>query len=136
MNDAGRHANAALPKSLTAFLILIYLGEEAAILSFLDAGWTDLCLPMISKTPSEFLPPELSLHLRANFETIQWSFLSPEFNRLGEHLDLDERAILPYLDMSETIIRRGIIGDVSILCTRIHPLYQTIYHPNGVRSPH
>ena len=126
-----------ISQSLTTLLIFLSIDEEAEFIPLLRTGWTDQCLPMPSQTSLQSFSLGLSSDKHTKFERAQWSFLSPEFTQRDAHLDLDERAVLPYLEVQETAVKRGDCSDVTISCIKIHPLYQSLYKPCGIwrRTP-
>jgi hypothetical protein len=132
--DGGRSTMKSLSKALTTFFILLSIGEEIELPCFLENDWTDLGLPITSETPLFSLQIGVSARLLDKFKTAQWSFLPPDFSKLGEHLNLDEHAVLPFLKVSEMTARKSILREVVILCVEIHPLYQPIHHPDEVSS--
>ena len=125
-----------LTSAVTLFVLFIYTNHEREILSIVTAGWSDKLLP----TPVESNDPDpLSLHIsgwtpkaRDAFEARQWLFLPPRFRTLGEHVDLQDRCILPFVQCH---VLKDINNEKAIYNVKIHRQYQTIYHPNSEPEP-
>lgn len=115
------------------FAILVYLGRGHDILNFLYERITDDDLPL--KSPGSTIEARGSLPkaLRnwpqrelQDFSRVQWYFLAPVFFTAHGYYELDECAIMPFVEDNENAhVRRGGYGEV--WSVRIHPAHQNFY---------
>lgn len=132
---ATEYADLIFDSAPTLFVILVYIDQEHRILSIIPGGWTDTCLPVL--LDQENLPHNnpLSKDLvhwhptdRATFQTQQWRFLPPRFTKLGQHLDLHDGYILPFI---QNRVYKDINEDQTVYAVKSNPWCQRIYHPDG-----
>lgn len=128
-NDADSRTDAILSKLWKTFLTLVYIKSQHLLLCFLDSTWDDSNLPLLRNTDLRAFGLAINDEVRTRFESSQWMFLAPEFRSLGEHLILDDCAVLPFLEyqtLEDTFV------DQTIYRAKIHRLYQSFYNPSEV----
>jgi hypothetical protein len=131
-----------LASVMKVFAILVYTREANDIYHLLDAGVSDVALPLrpiLSDHVASFSDgaqngsirslPQWTATVGTNFFASRWIFLSPVFDTLGQHMELDDHCILPFID--EEVIRSE-EGHRTILAVKIHRAHQFLYKPNGV----
>ena len=118
------------------FGILICIGKRNSLAAFAESNMTDNDLPFkipvgISQQKAwiserrafrEFSVCELEDFLR-----VQWSLTAPVFERQGKgtkHYDFDDRAVMPFIEDTETEARSGGFGEVWKVV--IHPSHHML----------
>jgi len=142
-HDVDWYTQYILTSAMKIFAILVYIGEVNEICRLLEEGFSDLSLPLCLNTDSTTSFPDgvqtvngsvstvsqWTLAARRDFQQCQWMFLSPFFDTVGQHMELDDHCVLPFID--EEVIRSE-EGRTTILAVKIHRAHQRLCKPYGV----
>ncbi|KAF2267282.1 kinase-like protein [Lojkania enalia] len=142
-DTAANHAQYILTSALKLFTILLYIGQEQEILTIVPSAWSDACLPIFfgestdqeasnSNNPLQSSVSNWELEKRKDFETYQWLFLPARFIRLGQHLDLHDRCLLPFIQQR---VIKEVSREKTIYAVKIHHQYQNMYHSSEASTP-
>lgn len=126
-------ASLIVSRARTVFAILVLIGKGSAIMDLLEEI-TDLDLP-INRARCKVLKVFTLWTAKAieDFDRDQWSFISPVFDQLGLHYELDDHVVLPFTENNER--HRLISGGYSdVWSVRIHPAHQKIFQSSLVRQ--
>lgn len=127
-------ADVIIRNGRTVFAILVLIREGPAVVDLLEEI-TDLDLP-ISRARCKILRTFSQWTAKAveDFDRDQWSFISPIFDQVGLHYELNDHVVLPFIEDNE---RHGLIsgGYSQVWSVRIHPAHQKFLHSSLVRQP-
>jgi hypothetical protein len=103
------------------FALLILIGKEQYITSFIEEGIRDDDLPINGvrckdiQVFSQWKPKAVK-----DFKQDQWSVISPIFDTVGEHYELDDHTILPFIENKECPEQLIAGGYSDVRSVRIH----------------
>jgi hypothetical protein len=124
------------------FAILVFIGKGAYIREFIKERVTDADLPLKRWKENDSTSGSLPTNLRhpvypganwskrdiASFNRDQWSFIAPVFDKVGQHYELEDDCILPFIENHGGIASQTISGGYSdVWSVRIHPAHQNLY---------
>jgi serine/threonine protein kinase len=106
------------------FALLILIGKEQDITSLIEEGIKDGDLPISGlrckdiQVFSQWKPKAVK-----DFKQDQWSVISPIFDKIGEHYELDDHTILPFIENKERPEQLIAGGYSDVRSVRIHPAH-------------
>jgi serine/threonine protein kinase len=116
------------------FALLILIGKEQDITGLIEEGIKDDDLPISGlrckdiQVFSQWKPKAVK-----DFKQDQWSVISPVFDKIGEHYELDDHTILPFIENKEHPEQLIAGGYSDVRSVRIHPAHLDLSWSTRVR---